>query len=251
MRKDNSPITWSHHPDDWELQPHQVDIWRVLLDLSRDPIKSVESVLSADETQRAGRFHFAQDRNRFILSHGYLRAILARYLHCRPDQLEFSPNEYGKPALADSNLEFNLSHSGVFALLAVSRIHKVGIDVEQVRQDVETETLARRFFSERENSDLMKTPPEQRIAAFYRCWTLKEAYIKAHGLGLSLPLDGFDVSFSRSEQAILKATRPDPNEASRWTLSSLEIDPRYAGAVAVENNNPEFRYWDWNSPAVD
>ncbi|HUG34074.1 MAG TPA: 4'-phosphopantetheinyl transferase superfamily protein [Anaerolineales bacterium] len=246
-----SESTWSLHPEDWDVQLHQVDIWRIHLNLSIDPVKPHESVLSAEETQRAAGFHFPRDRNRFILAHRAMREILAQYLNCRPEQLDFSTNEYGKPSLSDRNLQFNLSHSGTFALLAVSPLHKVGIDVEQARLEVEIESLGRRFFSQSEYSELMVVPREQRVAAFYRYWTLKEAYIKAQGLGLSLPLDSFDVSLTSKKSVNLKATRPDPNEAYRWTLLSLEVDPDYAGAVAVENNSPEFRHWDWNSLAAE
>lgn len=245
-----SEIAWSRHPANWDLQKDQVDVWRIHLDLSIDPLKSITSVLSPDETQRAAKFHFPRDRNRFIHTHRTMREILAHYLNCLPEQLDFSTNKHGKPSLTDSNLQFNLSHSGSCALLAVSPLHKAGIDVERIRTDVEIEALARRFFSQRENIELMVLPREKRMAAFYRYWTLKEAYIKAQGLGLSLPLDSFDVSLT-SKKSGLKATRPDPIEATRWTLSSLEVDPEYAGAVAVENINPEFRYWDWNSLAAE
>ena len=200
-----------------------------------------------DKNQRAARFVYPQDRRRFVLSHGHLRSILARYLYCEPQQLHFYVNEYGKPALPDHSLEFNLSHSGDFALLAVSRQHKVGIDVERVRQDLEFEDLARRFFSEREYSDLMDMPHERRKATFFRCWTLKEAYIKAHGLGLSLLLDGFDVSLTPNERPILRATRPNPTEASRWTLLSFEVDSEHAGAVAVQSITSEIRFWNWTT----
>lgn len=248
---DTSETAWSLHPEDWALQPHHVDIWRIHLDLSFDPAGSPESVLSVEETQRAEKFHFPRDKNRFILAHRSLREILARYLNRKPEQLDFSSNKYGKPFLPGCNFQFNLSHSGTFALLAVSPVHKVGIDVEQVRPDVEMDNLGRRFFSQSENSELMSILPEVRMTAFYRCWTLKEAYIKAHGLGLSLPLDSFDVSLISTKTGFLKATRPDSEEASRWTLTPLEVHPGYAGAVAVENTDPEFRYWDWNSMAAD
>lgn len=253
MAKDISSVLWSDHSGDWDLQPDQVDIWRLFMDasiplstsLSTDPAKSFESILSAEENQRAARFVFPRDRQRFVLAHGYLRGILARYLRCEPDQLTFSTNEYGKPAITDGSLEFNLSHSGHFALVAVSRHRKVGVDVEHMRQGVEFEALARRFFSDRENAEFTELSPESRTSAFYRCWTLKEAYIKAHGLGLSLPLDSFDVSLAPNEPTALKATRPNPTEASRWKLLSFEVDFEHAGAVAVEGNTSEIRYWNW------
>jgi 4'-phosphopantetheinyl transferase len=144
-------------------------------------------------------------------------------------------------------LEFNLSHSGNYVLIVVAEEHKVGIDVEKIRPDMENESIANRFFSSREVSELMAVPPEQRKLAFFNCWTRKEAYIKAQGLGLSLPLDSFDVSLTPNEPVILRATRPDANEASRWTLVSLEFDSNYAAALAVEGKDFKLRLWDWNT----
>lgn len=244
---DMSKAGWSPHPESWNQQLHQVDIWRIFMDLSIDPAGSLDSVLSRDEIQRAAKFHFPRDRNRFILAHRTLREILARYLDGEPGQLVFSTNEYGKPSLAGNSIQFNLSHSGSIALLAVSPHYKVGIDVELERPQVEIESLGRRFFSPSEYSELMSLPGEQRAAAFFRYWSLKEAYIKAHGLGLSLPLDSFDVSLLPTRSGFLKATRPEADEAARWTLSSLDVHPGYSAAVAVENTDPEFRYWDWSS----
>ena len=246
MQKDNIS-TWSHPPVDLDLQPHQVDIWRVFLGLPDDTVKSLFASLSADETQRAARFHFPADRDRFIIAHACLRAVLAHYLHCAPDQLNFSTGEYGKPILlSDKSLDFNLSHSGDYALIAVTRECKVGIDVERIRQGVSHEGIAHRYFSRREISELVALPPEERRIAFFNGWTRKEAYIKAHGLGLSLPLNSFDVSLTPNEAAMLRATRPDQEESARWTLMSLEVVPDYAGALAVEGQGLEFRLWDWN-----
>jgi len=245
MQRTKSQTTWSHPPDILELQPDQVDVWRICLNLPNPTVKFLESTLSADESRRAARFHFPAARDRYITAHGGLRDILARYLNCEPAQLRFSSNQYGKPALKDHQLEFNLSHSGEFALIAVTQGHKVGVDVERVRSDLEFERITKRFFSQNEISELMAVPPDQRQIAFFDCWTRKEAYIKAQGLGLSLPLESFDVSLTPNEPAMLRATRPDSGEASYWTLFSMEVDPCYAAAVAVEGKNLKFRLWDW------
>lgn len=255
MKQDNSHTAWSHPPDDLDLQSHQVDVWRVSLDLQPDSVKSAESTLSADETERASRFHFDKDRLRFIAAHGSLRDILSRYLQCEPYQLSFSRNEYGKPFLTrkttevvtTKKIEFNLSHSGNYALIAVALERKVGIDVERIREDIESENLAARYFSPSETSELMALPAKQRVVGFFNCWTRKEAYIKAQGLGLSLPLDSFDVSLAPNESAILQATRPDPHESTRWTLLTLDVESGYAGALAVEGKQLEFRYWVWDT----
>lgn len=241
MRQDS----WALPPDSLKLESHHVDIWRVSSALTADSVKLLFSSLSDDEKQRASRFRFPTDRDRYIVSHGSLRDVLGRYLHRQPHQLTFSVNKYGKPSLAHSKLEFNLSHSNDFALIAITQGRKVGVDVEHIRTDIEMENIARRHFSRVEISELMSLPPEQREAGFFNCWTRKEAYIKAQGVGLSLPLDSFDVSLAPDQPAILRETRPNLQEAACWSLLSLEIHPKYAGAVAVETGTLEFRFWDF------
>ncbi|MFN8386733.1 MAG: 4'-phosphopantetheinyl transferase superfamily protein [Anaerolineales bacterium] len=238
--------TWIHPPENLDLAIDRVDVWRIHLGLTTPS----EDSLSADERQRASRFHFDTDCDRYVASHASLRDVLSRYLQCEPHDLKFSANEYGKPFLDRSNdfsrsknIEFNLSHSGDFALIAVTRGRKVGVDVEHIRADIELEDLARRNFSPREVSELMSLPLEQRARGFFNCWTRKEAYIKAQGLGLSMPLDSFDVSLG--EPAALNATRPDENESARWSLHSLNVESNYAAALAVEGNGLEIRCWDW------
>lgn len=233
---------WLTAPVDFQLDSQQVDVWRVFLTVQPDSVQRMESALSADESQRASRFHFETDRQRYIVAHASLSGILAHYLQCEPHVLKFSANDYGKPFLPDHNIEFNLSHSGDFALVAVARGRRVGVDVEFAREEGELVNLATRYFSPREGSELMALPPGQRTRGFFHGWTRKEAYIKAQGLGLSLPLDSFDVSLG--EPAVLHATRPDTSEAARWSLHSIEVGSNYTAALAVEGEGLEIRYWD-------
>src|SRR5215216_281129 len=229
---------WSFPTTVLDLESHQVDIWRARLDLPVDSLKTLEATLSADEIQRADHFHFPGDKDRFIAAHGCLRDILAHYQHWEPGQLTFSANDYGKPALStvssERRMDFNLSHSEDLALLAVTWERKVGIDLERVRQGISSQVIARQYFSRSEFIELVGLPFEQREVGFFNCWTRKEAYIKAQGLGLSLSLESFDVSLSPNEPAILRATRPDPQEAARWILLALEVSPGYVAALAVE-----------------
>lgn len=254
MENANLDSVWSHPPEDLQLKPHNVDIWRVQIDIPDHSRKPLAATLSAEEKERAARFHFAVHRDRFIAAHGCLRDILRRYLHCEPDRIDFSIGKYGKPALdSDQGLEFNLSHSGDYALIAIAHGRRVGIDVEQIRDRISPQAIAGRFFSQAEVSELLSLPLEQQEVAFFTGWARKEAYIKAHGMGLALPLESFDVSLSPQRPAVLRATRPDSKEASRWTLRHLDVDPGYQAAVVVENKilsseNPDlvFRMWDWN-----
>jgi 4'-phosphopantetheinyl transferase len=254
MRNDDRRTNWATPPDGPELRSHQVHIWRLLLNLASDSVQSLELSLSKDEAERAARFHFAADKRRFIVAHAGLRSILARYVPCEPAQLSFSIGKQGKPALsAGKGVDFSLAHSGEYALVAVARRRRVGIDVERYRHGEELEGIARRYFSPHEASEFIALPPEQRTIAFFLCWTRKEAFIKAQGLGLSLPLDSFDVSLAPGEPAILRATRPQSSGANSWVLYSLQVDSEYAAAVAIERADVadpadpslELSYWNW------
>jgi 4'-phosphopantetheinyl transferase len=219
------------------LPEDEVQLWRVDLEAIRAEESRWQKILSSDESTRASRFHFSRDRQRFVAARALLRTILAGYLATDPNSLRFFYSQKEKPSLgpphADGNVMFNISHSGGVALLAFTRGREVGVDVEQVRSDFELEAIARRFFSAHEQSQLAAVPAEEKPAAFFRCWTRKEAYIKATGDGLSLPLSQFDVSLEAGEQNALLAVRPDASEASRWLLRDVSGGPGYMAALCV------------------
>jgi 4'-phosphopantetheinyl transferase len=201
-------------------------------------IDALSDVLSPAERQNAERFRFQADRERYIIGRGLARVILGSVLAVRPDSLRFGCNSFGKPFLEEAlnalRLQFNVSHSGDIVFVAVSAGRQIGVDVERIRDDVETDCIAERFFSSREQADLAALPPHERCDAFFRCWSRKEAFIKARGEGLSLPLHRFDVSIGLGELPLLLATRPDPAEAGRWAIQDVHVDAGYAASVAVE-----------------
>jgi 4'-phosphopantetheinyl transferase len=205
--------------------------------------------LSYDEAIRAGRFRFERDRRRFVVARGVLRIILGRYTGFEPSQLRFRYGERGKPYLSASfgsyTLHFNVSHSHELALYAVTRDYEVGVDLEYIRPIPDAEQIAERFFSTRENVALRAIPVDLKYEAFFTCWTRKEAYIKARGEGLSLPLDQFDVSLAPGEPARLLHTRDNPQEARRWSLVDVAPDSQYAGAVAIQGHGWQIRCWEW------
>jgi 4'-phosphopantetheinyl transferase len=127
----------------------------------------------------------------------------------------------------------------------------IGVDVEKVRSDLEADRIAARFFSPSERRALQSVPEHLRLGAFFDCWTRKEAYIKAIGGGLSLPLDQFDVSFRPGDPARLLATRPEPAEAGRWAIRALDMGADYRAAVAVEGADWRLEIWDWPLNAND
>lgn len=228
-----------------ELAPAALHVWRVELDVPAATRARLWLVLSEDERQRARRFHFALDMDRFVAAHAALRLILARYLGgADAAGLRFSTGPFGKPALG-GRLQFNLSHSHALALCAIA-YSRVGVDVEKMRPDFATNDIASRHFSPRENRTLRAVGAAERCAAFFACWTRKEAYVKARGEGLSLPLDAFDVSLAPGETPALIETRPDPSEARRWSLWSLDVGAGYAAAVAVEGESSAPACWQWD-----
>jgi medium-chain acyl-[acyl-carrier-protein] hydrolase len=224
------------------LSDDAVHVWRAALERSDADLAVCEETLSADEKARAGRFCFERDRRHYTAGRGTLRRLLGRYLGCDPASLTFRYNRYGKPALASPHgeLRFNLSHSHGLALFAFTRGRDLGVDVEQVRGEVAVEQLAERFFSPQEVAALRDLSLGARRDAFFRIWTRKEAYLKATGKGLSLPLDCFDVSLTLGAAALL-ATRNDPAEVSRWSMRDLSVGEGFAAAVLVEGNG--WRLW--------
>ena len=172
--------------------------------------------------------------------------LLGRYLGVPPETLSFDYGPFGKPRLTGlkTPLQFNASHSGHILLIAIMLDRAIGIDVERIRSNLSVLDIAERFFSPLERAALAALPETLRTNAFFDCWTRKEAYIKARGEGLSLPLNGFDVSFLPGEPAQLLATRPDAAEASRWRLRELDVADGYKAALAVEGAQWRLKCFD-------
>ena len=195
-----------------------------------------QSLLAPDERERAGRFVFDYLRHWYTVSRGALRILLGRYLDTDPAGIRFEYGEKGKPRLAEkSRIRFNASHSGDLAVYAVTLHCDIGVDVERIRPLASLHEIAARFFCAEETTELMALPEEQREAAFFRCWTRKEAYIKAIGDGLSVPLDDFAVSLRPGEPARLVHIGHDPAAAAAWTLQNLEALSGYAAALAYRD----------------
>ena len=221
-----------------KLAPAEVHLWQATLDDSL--ADSLKHLLSSDEIARADRFRFAKDRNHFIAARGVLRTLLSAYLGINSDELRFSYAEKGKPSLEESQqcaINFNLAHSHGMAIYAFSSGREVGVDLEYLREDLAGEKIAERFFSPREIEILKNVPAELRKEAFFNCWTRKEAYIKARGEGLSMPLDEFDVSFAPGEPAALLLNHTEPAEVTRWSMRSIPMPSGYVAALVVEGQD--------------
>lgn len=221
------------------LAADEVHVWRVELAHIAPAEQRWEPILSADERTRAARFHFSRDRQRYTATRALLRTILAGYTSSDPKELVFHYSKTGKPSLNSGDgraVDFNVSHSGQVALLAFTRGRRVGVDVEQVRENFDHEAIAGRFFSRQEQGQLAALPSAERYKGFFRCWTRKEAYIKAEGSGLSLPLHQFDVCLGPGAGSLLLATRPDSGEAARWKLCEVPAGDGYVAALCVQGD---------------
>jgi len=225
-----------------------VHVWRVRLDVADGEHETLGQMLSHDEHGRAGRFHFAKDRLQFIIRRAALRNILARYLNAKPASIEFAYTDHGKPILAGAwhhePINFNLSHTGTIALIGLARHRNVGVDIERIEPARADAKIAARFFSPGERASLAQLAQGSFARAFFDCWTRKEAYIKARGLGLALPLDGFEVDLTSSQgQALLRAD-VDSTQLGRWHCVSLPCGDDYAACVVADG-------WPWQTACFD
>ena len=242
---------WTAPPPDLTLSAGVVHIWRASLDVPLDVLQQYRATLSVDEVERADRFYFERDRTHFTIARGVLRAILGRVLRLEPARLRFRLNRYGKPELdiiRDAiSLRFNVSHSGGLALYAVALDREVGVDVEELRAGVAFAQIAANTFSPMEYAAFRTLPPHLMMDAFFNCWTRKEAYIKARGMGLSLSLDRFDVSLVPGSPAALLRTADEPEAVRMWSLRDLTPGPGFVGAVAAEGHDWKLACWQFKS----
>lgn len=220
------------------IHSDQVHVWHISLDVSENHSADLLSLLSADEVARAARFHFVKDQSRFIAARGILRKILGQYLGQAPQQLRFSYSPYGKPQLlteaGHEALRFNLSHSGSFALCALSYGRDIGIDMERIRADLAVDQMIRRFFAPAEIRLLEQMEENTRLEAFFQYWTRKEAVLKALGEGVSFPMEQCDVSSIGGAVFLQIALGNQSADPRVWQVQDLMLEAGYASAIAVE-----------------
>ena len=244
----NSTTEWASPLATPELARGEIHVWRASLSTDKTTLRSLESTLAGEEKTRAARFIFEQDRDRYIAARGILRDLLGKYLRRAPASIEFVYGPYGKPDMASAasrpEIRFNLSHSHGLVVVAIGREREVGVDVELIRPDFASEAIAKRYFSAKEIDELSKLPAELRTEGFFLCWTRKEAYIKAKGDGLQIPLDSFDVSLSPGRPATLSAI-DEPRWGIKSFAPSLISERHYAAAVVAEGKDWTARYFEW------
>jgi 4'-phosphopantetheinyl transferase len=244
-------VPWAPGPLGPLLKTTEVHVWVLVLGdrvTDRPSANRLWALLSADEQVRANSFHFAADRWRFVTVRGVLRLLIGRYLELPPDTIRFTYSPRGKPTLGPAGLgpdglRFSVSYSGGVALLSFARGRDLGVDVERERRVPEAEAIARRHFSALEIAALGQLPRDERNAAFLRCWTRKEAFIKMTGDGLSLPLNTFAVTLLPTEPARIVRVEGYPDGPSRWWLDDLNPAPGFAAALSVEGKPTKIVCW--------
>lgn len=246
---DQNPL-WLRDPDGF-LPPDEVHIWQTALTVPKNGMDSLRQLLEPAEQERASRFKVEHACDEFMISRAFLRQTLAVYLKIGASEVRFRTTLHGKPELDGGNdLRFNLSHSGGVAIIAIVRGREIGIDVERIRDDVNALELADRFFSEPEVAWLRSRPIADRSSSFFACWTAKEAYVKAHGEGLSLPLSDFSVIPRRNTselpwEKLQLEVFGNAEESKRWSMWQLNLGPKFRAALAVEGGNCRLRLGQW------
>jgi 4'-phosphopantetheinyl transferase len=243
--------TKASHYSPWkamQIQKNDIHIWTIDLNITDEQEHEQFTLLSTDEIDRANRFHFPLHKKYFIAARSMLRTLLSQYLSIEPQDIIFSYTDKHKPYLSENNakhLQFNLSHSHGLAVYAFTLEHDIGIDIEKIQTDYNPH-VAKRFFSEKENQDLLALPLNQQANGFYKIWAYKEAMIKTTGRGIATVLSSFSVSLHQDKQFILLDNK-------QWSLLSLSIHSEYQAALATNQLIKNIHFWSYfdQSPVLD
>jgi 4'-phosphopantetheinyl transferase len=238
------PALFCGPTDALRIPPKSVHVWSFFLETSSACLERCACMLSRAERARADRFVHAGSRNDFIVAHGVLRVLLARYMQLPPSTLAFSQGAHGKPALASASdngsvISFNMTHSHGRALIAVSDGREVGIDLEQVNPDVRALAIARRYFCNSELAAIEAAAPAVQAQRFFRYWVAKEAVLKGQGIGLRFPIDKFEIQFDARCRDARVRTLDDSRLADDWRIRMLPVQGDWTGAVAARGDK-----WD-------
>ena len=242
--------SWPNRADVPPLEEDTIHVWRIWLAEPDGRIRSFRDLLTDAEQQQADRFLFDEHRQRFTAGRAQLRRILGNYIDVAPEQVDFKYTNLGKPYFAegvsDPHLEFNFTNSKDWALLAITYRTELGIDIERIREMTNMEGLARRFFAQPEIDVIVRELCEvRRQEHFFRCWTRKEAFLKAIGTGLTFPLGNVCVSIVDSEPVQIQWIKDRAEEASRWDLVHVMPIEGYVGALARQSSGEQLLSWHW------
>lgn len=230
-----------------ELEHGHIDIWRSVINLPKQQLEEFHASLSEEERARAGRFTFPDKFEEYVVTRGLLRQALAQVLGNSADSFQFDYTREKKPYLdrrfKDQQISLNVSHSHGLALVALSLDRKLGIDVEKIREDVEYEKLARRFFSEAENKEFEKYQGEK-TRAFFATWTRKEAFVKAVGKGIAYGLSEFDVNIDPDAAPRMLRSGWQEDDLNNWHMATLDCAEGYMATVISDRSEFGLRLWE-------
>lgn len=225
------------------LTPESADLWLLDLDtVDSAVLDSYGALMSGDEHEQERRLRFPGGRERHRCTRALVRTVLSRYTGHDPREWTFTTNDYGKPDIAQPDgvtLSFNLSHSGRLVICAVTEQSEVGVDVEKVRELPKAVELARRFFAPREAAFVEGASPESRSREFLRFWTFKESYVKARGVGLLVPLEGFFFTLSTDAPPSIGFTDAGSDDPEAWQFAEFRYANSYQMALAVHRRRTE------------
>ena len=246
-------INWSTPETVVGPRAGEIQVWRTALPWPAEAVSALGQVLSAEEVALVSRKRREQDRMQFIVGRGLLRVLLGSCLNMLPTQVRIATGPFGKPRIVEPpsarDLSFNVAHAGRLILIALTFHVAIGIDVEEIA-GIDWQQIATHHFSLSERRVLEKLPNGQLANQACAYWTLKEAYVKASGQGLSIPMNQFDVHYIPGEPARLLETRNAPGDHLRWTLLDLDAGEGYKAALAVDGVIAELNCWDWPAGAM-
>ena len=232
------------------MSPDQIHLIFTPLRCSSEFAAELCQLLSTDEHERASRFRSDRLRDHFTVARGMLRIILGRYAAISPGEIRFQQDRNGKPALAGgASISFNLAHSDDLAVYAVASRKHIGVDIERVHVFDGMDQIARRYFCTAEYRDLVTIPEASRTAAFFRCWTRKEAFVKAMGEGLTCPLGRFEVTLEQGSRAALAEVDGSAAVASHWSVYDVAPSDDYAAALITDGPKCPLRAWHFGTTA--
>lgn len=227
----------------------EIHVWRINLILPPAEIARLLNILSDDEKKLAAQFHFAHNQRRFVVRRGVLRQLLSAQLGLRPEEIKIISANFQKPKIVAAQnpggLQCSASHSGDWALIALAQNCEVGVDVEQHRLLPDAADLVKNFFSDWEIAEFARLSEPARTEGFFNCWTRKEAFVKALGLGLRYPLKQFSVTLTPGQPAALLEVADDSAARKKWRMTSLDVAPAHSAALVFETGLSTVRCFDW------
>ena len=228
------------------IQPDEIHLWFAFPDEIQDDalISEYQKLMTPDERVRHQRFHFAKHRHQYLIARALVRTILSGYSGIKPQYLRFTENTYGRPEIEGNEylppFRFNLSHTEGLIFCAVVLKHDIGVDVEDMERPEVSPAIAERFFSPREVEELNNLPERLKRNRFFDYWTLKESYIKARGMGLSIPLEQFSFHLSENELIRVSFDPPLNEEPKDWTFWLLRPTHRHKAALSIHQGSRKF-----------